>query len=54
MAEHEENRENATYPAEKARQGEIILKTRPRRVIFFVGLIGFVLLAIIIRVIAFA
>lgn len=36
------------YPAEKARGGEIILKTRLSRVIFFTGLFGgFVLLAIL-------
>lgn len=36
------------YPAEKARGGEIILKTRLSRVIFFTGLFGgFVLMAIV-------
>lgn len=29
-----------SYPAEKARQGEIVLKTRQSRVIFLAGLIG--------------
>ncbi|HLH11575.1 MAG TPA: peptide ABC transporter permease [Methylovirgula sp.] len=33
------------YPAEKARQGEIILKTRTRRMIFLAGLVGIVLIA---------
>ena len=35
------------YPAEKARQGEIILKTRTQRIIFIAGLAGMVLLALI-------
>jgi hypothetical protein len=35
------------YPAEKARQGEIILRTPLRKAIFFGGLIAFVLLAVI-------
>lgn len=34
------------YPAQKARGGEIILRTRTRRIIFFAGLVGFVILAI--------
>lgn len=37
------------FGAEETRQGEIILRTRRRRVIFIVGLVGIVLLAIIIR-----
>lgn len=32
------------YPAEKARGGEIVLRTPPRRAIFFGGLIGIVFL----------
>jgi hypothetical protein len=35
------------YPAEKARQGEIILKHRWQRVVFISGLAGAALLAII-------
>lgn len=35
------------YPAEKARQGEIILKTRTQRVIFISGLAGMLLFVII-------
>ena len=38
----------APYPAEKARGGEIILKTRARRAIFLAGLIGAVLLVLIL------
>ena len=40
------------YPAEKARQGEIILRTRTRRIIFFGGLIGLALLFVILRIAA--
>jgi len=37
-----------SYPAEKARQGEIILKSRWSRIVFFSGLFGgFVLLAVV-------
>jgi len=38
----------APYPAEKARGGEIILKTPARRAIFLAGLIGAVLLVLIL------
>ncbi|MER9897300.1 peptide ABC transporter permease [Mesorhizobium sp. M0130] len=33
------------FSAEQARQGEIILRTRARRIIFIAGLVGLVLLA---------
>ncbi len=36
------------YPAEKARQGEIILRTPLRKAIFFGGLVALVLLAVIL------
>lgn len=42
------------YPAEKARQGEIILRTPARRIIFFGGLIGIVLLLLVLRLAGFA
>ena len=35
------------YPAEKARQGEIILKTRAQRIIFIGGLAGMLLIGLI-------
>lgn len=35
------------YPAEKARQGVIILRTRTQRLIFIAGLVGFVVLALL-------
>lgn len=40
--------QQAPYPAEKARGGEIILKTPARRAIFLAGLIGAVLLVLIL------
>lgn len=36
------------YPAEKARQGRIVLHTRQRRLIFLGGLAGFVLLVLVL------
>jgi hypothetical protein len=41
----------APYPAEKARGGEIILKTPARRAIFLAGLIGAVLLVLILALV---
>jgi hypothetical protein len=38
----------APYPAEKARGGEIILKTPARRMIFVAGLIGAVVLVLVL------
>jgi hypothetical protein len=38
------------YPAEKARQGEIVLKTRLQRAVFIAGLAGLVVLALLINV----
>jgi hypothetical protein len=40
------------YPAEKARGGEIILRTPARRAVFIAGLAGAVLLVIIMAVAA--
>ncbi len=42
--------DQAGYPAEKARQGEIILRTRLRRIIFISGLVGCILLVLILRI----
>ncbi len=36
-----------TYSADEVRQGEIILRTRTRRIIFIGGLVAFVLLALV-------
>jgi hypothetical protein len=44
--------EPPTYPAEKARQREIILRMRMRRAIFIAGLVGVGILAFIIDVLS--
>lgn len=41
------------YSAEEARGGEIILRTRNRRILFLAGLVGIVLLALLIRLAAY-
>jgi hypothetical protein len=41
-------KKRAPYPAEKARGGEIILRTPLRRAIFIAGLAGAVVLAILL------
>jgi uncharacterized integral membrane protein len=38
----------APYPAEKARGGEIVLKTRARRMVFVAGLVGAVVLVLVL------
>ena len=38
----------APYPAEKARSGEIVLRTRLRRVIFVGGLVGAIVLVLLL------
>jgi len=40
-------KESPPYPAEKARGGEIILRTRTQRIIFISGLAGAVFIALI-------
>ena len=40
------------YPADKARGGEIILRTPTRRFIFIAGLVGAVLLVLLLRLFA--
>lgn len=42
-----ENNSAQGYPAEKARQGEIILKTRTQRAIFIAGLAGMLLVGLV-------
>jgi hypothetical protein len=39
--------EQRAYPADKARQGEIILRTPLRRAIFIAGLVGMVILIVL-------
>jgi hypothetical protein len=36
--------------AEDARQGEIILRTKTRRIIFIAGLVGLVIVAVLLRI----
>ena len=36
------------YPADKARQGEIILKSRWQRMVFIAGLVGALILALVL------
>lgn len=40
------------YPAERARQGEIILKSRRRRIVFVAGLVGLVILVLLVALFA--
>jgi hypothetical protein len=42
----------AGYPAEKARQGRIVLNTPTRRVIFFGGLVLFVVVAVVASILS--
>lgn len=37
------------YPAEKARQGEIILRRRWQRIVFIAGLVGILLLTLALQ-----
>jgi hypothetical protein len=37
------------FSGEQARQGEIILRTRTRRIIFIAGLVGIVILALLLQ-----
>lgn len=49
-ARHETRNEPPPYPADKARGGEIVLRTRARRTIFIAGLAGLVLAVLLIQV----
>ena len=42
------------YPAEKARQGEIILRRPWQRAVFIIGLAGGVILALILAILRYA
>lgn len=42
--------EGPVISGQDARQGEIILRTRARRVIFIAGLVGIVLLALVLGI----
>jgi len=54
MTERNEQQPTAPYPAEKARGGEIILRTPLRRAIFIAGLVGAVVLALLLAFAGFA
>ncbi|MER9654227.1 hypothetical protein NKJ26_12020 [Mesorhizobium sp. M0152] len=47
---HDDGDDGPVFSAEQARQGEIILRTRTRRIIFIAGLVGIVLLALLVRI----
>ena len=49
-----ESEQDKAYPARKARGAEIILRTRPRQLIFFGGLIAFVVLIFVLSLIGLA
>ncbi|RRH98413.1 peptide ABC transporter permease [Mesorhizobium tamadayense] len=42
------DREGPVFSGQDARQGEIILRTRTRRIIFIAGLVGIVVLALVL------
>lgn len=47
---HQDHKDDVpVFSAEQARQGEIILRTRTRQIIFIAGLVGIVLLALLVR-----
>jgi hypothetical protein len=50
MAVREQPPETRDYPAEKARQGEIILRKPWQRAVFIAGLAGAVILALVARI----
>lgn len=43
------NSKPRVFSAEKVRQGQIILRTRTRRIIFIAGLVGFVVLVALLQ-----
>lgn len=42
-------KEPPAYPAEKARQGEIVLRRPWQRILFIAGLVGLAVLAMLLR-----
>ncbi|MPZ38281.1 MAG: peptide ABC transporter permease [Rhizobiales bacterium] len=48
----ESKQQRTPYPADKARGGEIILRTPLRRMIFFGGLIGAIVLVLVLRLLS--
>ncbi|AZO31734.1 MULTISPECIES: peptide ABC transporter permease [Mesorhizobium] len=43
--------EGPVFSGQDARQGEIILRTRTRRIIFIAGLVGIVVLALVLSIV---
>ncbi|MDX8438845.1 peptide ABC transporter permease [Mesorhizobium australafricanum] len=46
------DKEGPVFSGQDARQGEIILRTRTRRIIFIAGLVGIVVLALMVSLAA--
>lgn len=44
------DKEGPVFSGQDARQGEIILRTRARRIIFIAGLVGIVVLALVLSI----
>ena len=49
MKNEPDPKEGPVFTGEQARQGEIILRTRRRRIIFIAGLVGIVVLAFLLE-----
>lgn len=49
LVENDPKSKPRTFSAEDARQGEIILRTRTRRIIFIAGLVGLVVLTVLLQ-----
>lgn len=47
----DERNRDRPYPAEKARQGYIVLNTPTRRAIFFGGLVAFVVIVVVVSLV---
>ncbi|KUM27382.1 peptide ABC transporter permease [Mesorhizobium loti] len=52
-ADHEQGsrRRRPVFSGQDVRQGEIILRTRARRIIFIAGLVGIVVLALVLSIV---
>ena len=48
MAEQREESERKVYSGAQVRQGDIVLRSRRRRIVFIAGLVGLVLLGLIV------
>ncbi len=47
--QRKDTKQSPVLSAEEARQGEIILRTRTRRIIFIAGLVGLVVVAFLLQ-----